>query len=796
MGVKGLWRLVASAGKPVSLESLNGKILAVDVSIWLNKAAKGMRDKRGNAIYNAHLVLMFHRICKLLFYGIKPVFVFDGGVPELKKKTLRLRRERRSQADSNRKRTKDQILKNYLQTKALEAVTGVKSTTKLQLRDKKEKEDIFKLPEQPVQNDSSDSSSDDDVLNEDEWLRTLNESRVQLMFDKAEKLDTSSAEFNALPAEVKHELLTEIKDYQRRRYRRKNEAEVKLPQEAGTFSDFQLGNLMKRGQITHQIDELRKEMNSSMAAQFIELYHDVDQKKYKDKHIEGKRYVSNEKQGYVLIKKNVKDKSQNVLFQSSLDDDYARFKKREDDAAENPADVFRKLEREPARFQTIVEKNASRKRLKSDSSDEGSVVEVKIKVPRLTGPEAVTLSKDVTQDTAKDEVELMSASSSEESETDDTVNVTERKMEGICTAEKVPSKSALSKEVVEPTPNNQKEIVLLSNNDSSRESKTEASETFVGGKIDVSLAAKQEVKELTEISNDAVVTEPSSMVSAPSKMNSTVSRPPPNSIKIKSTSNTVDDSSAKISSANDGKIENVRNDKNIAVVTETNDFTKMSSSVTDNDNPSDAPPMIKPTLDLITDLITDKDTSTSLISPAISSSRTPSSNLSNPPETPMDSNEKDFPGEENIKQAEQQPAPSQPVSSQPAPSQPAPSQPAPQIPMEDLIGLQKDLEKEHDRLEDTTKKLKRQAATLSDETYQDVQELLRLFGIPYLVSPAEAEAQCAQLDFSKLTDGSITDDSDISRFVSYKKNTFRNQNFMLLKYSFIFKTSRAKNISS
>ena len=29
MGVKGLWRLVASAGKPVSLESLNGKILAV-----------------------------------------------------------------------------------------------------------------------------------------------------------------------------------------------------------------------------------------------------------------------------------------------------------------------------------------------------------------------------------------------------------------------------------------------------------------------------------------------------------------------------------------------------------------------------------------------------------------------------------------------------------------------------------------------------------------------------------------------------------------------------------------------
>lgn len=52
-----------------------------------------------------------------------------------------------------------------------------------------------------------------------------------------------------------------------------------------------------------------------------------------------------------------------------------------------------------------------------------------------------------------------------------------------------------------------------------------------------------------------------------------------------------------------------------------------------------------------------------------------------------------------------------------------------------------------------------------------------MFGIPYLVSPAEAEAQCAQLDFSKLTDGSITDDSDIFLFGGNRvyKNIF-NQN--------------------
>ena len=62
--------------------------LKSDVSIWLNKATKGMRDKFGNPIHNAHLIVIFHRICKLLFYKVKPIFVFDGGVPELKKKTI------------------------------------------------------------------------------------------------------------------------------------------------------------------------------------------------------------------------------------------------------------------------------------------------------------------------------------------------------------------------------------------------------------------------------------------------------------------------------------------------------------------------------------------------------------------------------------------------------------------------------------------------------------------------------------------------------------------------------------
>jgi len=98
MGVKGLWQLLLPIGRRISIETLEGKVLAVDASIWLTQFLKAMRDQEtGRVVPNAHLMGFLRRLCKLLYHGIRPVMVFDGATPAIKK--LETERRRKARGD-------------------------------------------------------------------------------------------------------------------------------------------------------------------------------------------------------------------------------------------------------------------------------------------------------------------------------------------------------------------------------------------------------------------------------------------------------------------------------------------------------------------------------------------------------------------------------------------------------------------------------------------------------------------------------------------------------------------------
>ncbi|MBU2523264.1 MAG: flap endonuclease-1 [Nanoarchaeota archaeon] len=77
----------------ISLEDLNGKIVAVDafnvlyqfITTIRQHDGKPLMDSKGNV--TSHLSGIFYRTTNMMSRGIKPVFVFDGEAPELKQKT-------------------------------------------------------------------------------------------------------------------------------------------------------------------------------------------------------------------------------------------------------------------------------------------------------------------------------------------------------------------------------------------------------------------------------------------------------------------------------------------------------------------------------------------------------------------------------------------------------------------------------------------------------------------------------------------------------------------------------------
>ncbi|XP_046764537.1 DNA excision repair protein ERCC-5 isoform X2 [Gallus gallus] len=100
------------------------------------------------------------------------------------------------------------------------------------------------------------------------------------------------------------------------------------------------------------------------------------------------------------------------------------------------------------------------------------------------------------------------------------------------------------------------------------------------------------------------------------------------------------------------------------------------------------------------------------------------------------------------------------------------------ISLEELEELENDLSAEQEMLQSQKQQQERVATSVTGQMFLESQELLRLFGIPYIEAPMEAEAQCAILDLTDQTSGTITDDSDVWLFGArhvYKNFFSRNK---------------------
>uniref|UniRef100_G1R8Q9 DNA excision repair protein ERCC-5 n=1 Tax=Nomascus leucogenys TaxID=61853 RepID=G1R8Q9_NOMLE len=293
MGVQGLWKLLECSGRQVSPEALEGKILAIDISIWLNQALKGVRDRHGDPIENPHLLTLFHRLCKLLFFRIRPIFVFDGDAPLLKKQTLAKRRQRKDSASSDSRKTTEKLLKTFLKRQAIKtAFRSKRDETLPSLTQVRRENDIYVLP--PLQEEEKHSSEEED---EKEWQERMNQKQAlqEEFFHNPQAIDIESEDFSSLPPEVKHEILTDMKEFTKRR-RTLFEA---MPEESNDFSQYQLKGLLKKNYLNQHIEHVQKEMNQQHSGHIRRQYEDEGGFL---KEVESRRVVSEDTSHYILIK--------------------------------------------------------------------------------------------------------------------------------------------------------------------------------------------------------------------------------------------------------------------------------------------------------------------------------------------------------------------------------------------------------------------------------------------------------------------------------------------------------------
>ncbi|ATY58774.1 DNA excision repair Rad2 [Cordyceps militaris] len=286
MGVNGLWTVVQPCARPTNLATLNRKRLAVDASIWIYQFLKAVRDKEGNALRNSHVVGFFRRICKLLWFGIQPIFVFDGGAPALKRATIQKRQRRREGRRDDAVRTAGKLLAVQMQRVAEEEEQKRKrererpraakeaeeepvpdpkdmiyveeigmSNQERQRNRKFHKKDAYHLPELDGGIASMGKADDPRIMSVEEleeYARQFNNGEDINLYDFS-KIDFDGEFFKSLPAPDRYNILNAARLRSRLRLGLSKEQLDEMFPDRMAFSRFQIERVQERNHLTQRL---------------------------------------------------------------------------------------------------------------------------------------------------------------------------------------------------------------------------------------------------------------------------------------------------------------------------------------------------------------------------------------------------------------------------------------------------------------------------------------------------------------------------------------------------------------
>ncbi|KAF2484148.1 hypothetical protein BDY17DRAFT_122252 [Neohortaea acidophila] len=253
MGVTGLWQILHPCARPIKLETLNRKRLAVDASIWIYQFLKAVRDKEGNALRNSHVVGFFRRICKLLFFGIKPVFVFDGGAPVLKRQTVSDRKSRPQRAAEQEEEAVPDDALVYVDE------IGMSQKERQQSR-KFKKKDAYHLPDLDVSMAEMGGPNDPRVMSLEDlqaYARQFETGEDINVYDFS-KIDYDSAFFVSLPASDRYNILNAARLRSRLRMGHSKEQLDDMFPDRMAFSKFQIERVTERNELTQRLMHLNE----------------------------------------------------------------------------------------------------------------------------------------------------------------------------------------------------------------------------------------------------------------------------------------------------------------------------------------------------------------------------------------------------------------------------------------------------------------------------------------------------------------------------------------------------------